>query len=101
MRKLLKLFIIAIIAATSLTACSKEKLEQLVVESGLAIMTEGSWLITKYTEASNNTTASFAGWECHFNADKTAVATKGTTSITGSWKASMTHETIISKFPTA
>ena len=62
-------------------------------------MTDGLWIITKYTEGNNNITSAFTGWECKFNTDKTAVATKGTASITGLWSASITHKTITSHFP--
>ena len=91
--------IFVLIAVMLLGSCSKEKLEQTAVEAGLAIMTDGSWIITKYSEGTNNITTTFSGWECKFNTDKTAVASKGASIVSGTWSASITNKTISSQFP--
>ncbi|MDB5247627.1 MAG: hypothetical protein JWQ40_2021 [Segetibacter sp.] len=90
---------VAFAAVILASSCSKEKLQEIQQDLAISIMTSGDWVITKFTEGETNTTASFAGWQCHFNENKTCEATKGTNKVQGTWDASTSSKTITGMFP--
>lgn len=99
MKKLFALIGLAALTITTNVSCSKAKIEQKVEDMAIKLMTDGTWIVTKFIEAQNDITSDFAGWECQFNSNLTSEARKGTQKVAGTWNASTVTQTITSQFP--
>lgn len=66
------------------------------------LMSDGSWVITKFTENSTDITSSFGGWVCKFHDNNTMTATQGTGASavvqSGEWQSNITAQTITAQF---
>lgn len=93
------ILIFAFCSSLILSGCSKEQIQEKTEDLAITIMTNGSWLVTKFTENNSDITNAFVGWECKFNKDKTCIASKGSESIGGTWDASVASKTISGNFP--
>jgi hypothetical protein len=64
------------------------------------LITDGSWVITKFTEGGTDITGSFGGWVCKFNDNNTLTATQGASSNvqTGTWQSNTASQTISAQF---
>jgi hypothetical protein len=62
------------------------------------LMTDGSWVITKFTENGVDITTSFNAWVCKFHDNNTMTATQGTTVKSGTWQSDLSAQTIGAQF---
>ena len=66
------------------------------------LMSDGSWVITKFTENSGDITPSFSGWVCKFHDNNTMTATQGSGAgavvQSGDWQSNITAQTITAQF---
>ncbi len=99
MKKLFALIGLAALTITTNVSCSKAKIEQKVEDMAIKLMTDGTWIVTKFIEAQNDITSDFAGWECQFYSNLTSEARKGTQKVAGTWNATTVTQTITSQFP--
>lgn len=99
MKKLFVAIVVAALTVTTIASCSKAKVEQKVEDLAIKLMTDGTWIVTKFMEGQNDITTDFAGWECQFYSNLTAEARKGTQKVAGTWNASTSAQTITGQFP--
>ncbi len=82
------LLVVAGLTIFGFTGCKKAieaAKEQAVVDA----ITNGTWYVSKFTEAGTDITTDFAGWEFVYYQDKTCVANKtGNASVPGTWSYS-------------
>lgn len=76
----------------------KKAVEQQYDDILKKLMTDGSWVITKFTEGGVDITASFNAWICKFHDDNTMTATQGATVQSGTWQSNITAQTITAAF---
>jgi hypothetical protein len=95
-----KVCVIGIVVLTVLTisSCSKKQVEQKVEDLVVQVIVDGTWILTKYVEGTNDMTSTFSGWECKFNADRTCEATNGTLKYKGSWDGSAATQSFTVSF---
>jgi hypothetical protein len=100
MRKMFTI-LLAALAITGFANCKKavqQAQEQVVVNA----ITDGVWIITNFTEAGTDITASFAGWEFIFYANGTSLGTKtGAANVTGTWTGDSGTFSFTTKFTSA
>jgi len=81
-----------------LSNCSKEEgsvSQDLVIQA----MTNGQWIITRFTQNNNDITSNFSGYKFQFYSNKTVDAIKnGVTERTGKWDGSTATMTISADF---
>jgi hypothetical protein len=81
-------------------ACKKVK-EDLARRFIISAMTDGRWLVDKFTEDTEDITASFSGYEFQFEEDGKVYAILGTSQEEGTWVGDVNALTIFSNFPGA
>lgn len=79
--------------ATFLASCtSEDSVTEIATDIDITevedIMSTDNWYISSFIDSDKDETSDFAGYEFSFNDDGSVVATKGTTSITGTWSIS-------------
>jgi len=81
-------------------SCKKfiEKQQQNALES---IITDGTWIVTRYVENGTDITTSFSGYIFKFNSNKTVTGTNAGTVVNGTWSGNISTKTITSDFPSA
>jgi len=82
------------------TGCKKIK-EDLARRFILDAMTDGRWLVDKFTEDTEDITASFSGYEFQFEDNGKVYAITGTEQQEGTWVGDVNAITIFSNFPGA
>lgn len=90
-----------------LLACSlfflagcKEEIQQAKEDLVVDLIVNNLWVVTNFTEGSNNITASFAPYDFKFNRDESVLGRKtGSPDAVGSWRGSAEAMTITSNFP--
>ena len=82
------------------TGCKKIK-EDLAKKFILGAMTEGRWLVDKFTEDTEDITASFSGYEFQFQNNGKVYAITGAEQQEGTWVGDVNAITIFSNFPGA
>ncbi len=97
MKKLIALFLILI----SFANC-KKAVEKIGEDLVLKAMTEGQWVITKFTQNGNNITSSFSGYKFQYYSNKTVDAIyNGVKERTGNWDGNASNMTTYADFPSA
>ena len=91
------LIICTMVFAVSGGSC-KKKVEQQYEDLLKKLMTDGSWIITKFTENGTDITTSFNAWVCKFHDNNTMTATQGTDTKAGTWQSNLTSQTISAQF---
>ncbi len=99
MKKLCVAIVVSVLTVTTIVSCSKAKVEQKVEDLAIKLMTDGTWIVTKFLEGPNDITTDFAGWECQFYSNLKAEARKGTQKVAGTWNSSTSAQTITGQFP--
>jgi hypothetical protein len=79
------------------TSC-KKAVEEQYDDVLKKLITDGSWVITKFTEVGVDITGSFGGWVCKFYDNNTLTATQGLTVQSGTWQSNSTSQTISAQF---
>jgi hypothetical protein len=78
--KLLKIMVAIMITGT-LASCSRSSDD---LANPTTISTDGSWKVSFYWDKKDET-SNFSGWSFAFNSGGTAVATKGSSTVNGTW----------------
>ncbi len=94
MKKICVAIVVLVLTVTTIVSCSKAKVEQKVGDLAINLVTDGTWIVTKFQGGSNDITTDFAGWKCQFYSNFTAEARKGTQKVAGTWNASTSAQTI-------
>lgn len=91
MKNLIKNSMLALMVSIGLMACSKDESTTQNTDNGtsadrvITTAQSGSWRITYFFDTDTEETDNFAGYVFNFNTDGTLVATKGTTTVNGTW----------------
>lgn len=93
MKKYITFLVIALFSVTAFTGC-KKTIEEKIEEQAIMLMTDGSWLVTKFVEGSTDITSQFNGWEFTFKNDFTMTGVKGATTVSGVWYYDFSSKTI-------
>ncbi len=97
MKRLIALFLVLI----SLVNCKKAA-EKIGEDLVLKAMTDGQWMITKFTQNGNNITSSFSGYKFQYYSNRTVDAIyNGVKERTGNWDGNATAMTTWADFPAA
>ena len=91
-----------IIILLILVSGCKKAIENKVQDAVIQAMTNGQWVVTSFTQNSNDITSSFTGYKFQYYSNKTVDAIKnGTVEKTGSWDGSATNMTTWASFTNA
>ncbi len=60
----------------------KGEIEEKVEDMAIKIMTDDTWIVSKFIEGQSDITSDFAGWECQYYSNLTSEARKGTQKVT-------------------
>lgn len=104
MNKIITIAFAAMIATTFFSSCKKDDNSTPSQVSTLNTnVKSGKWKVTLYNDSGNDETAHYTGYEFQFAAGGTVTATKGGTTITGTWSSGTDDSTLklILNFSTA
>ena len=95
--------LIAVVWTALFFDCSCQKaVEEVAQDLVVQAMTNGQWVITRFTQNNTDITSSFSGYKFQYYANKTVDAIKnGATERTGSWDGNATAMTTWVDFPQA
>ncbi|HTQ66936.1 MAG TPA: hypothetical protein VMI12_19220 [Puia sp.] len=96
-----KKVIISLLIFSVLSDSCKKYVQQQEQNALVSLITNGSWVITRYLENGTDITASFSGYSFQFRTNGTVSGTNGGTIINGTWSGDINTKTITSDFPTA
>ena len=97
----MKNFVLFIAIIILLGSC-KKKIEDIQQDLVIKAMTDGQWVITNFTQNSNNITSAFTPYKFKYYSNKTVDAIKnGTLEKTGNWDGNATNLTTWADFPSA
>ena len=97
----MKNFVPLIVIILLLGSC-KKKIEDIQQDLVIKAMTDGQWVITNFTQNSNNITSAFTPYKFKYYSNKTVDAIKnGTLEKTGNWDGNATNLTTWADFPSA
>jgi hypothetical protein len=97
----MKNFLLFIAIIILLGSC-KKKIEDIQQDLVIKAMTDGQWVITNFTQNSNNITSAFIPYKFKYYSNKTVDAIKnGTLEKTGNWDGNATNLTTWADFPSA
>jgi hypothetical protein len=97
MKKLIPFIAFLLVALSSCQKLIDKKKE----EAAMNIITNGVWYVEQYFENTDNVTSGFLNYTFQFKADGTVSGTNGSDNASGTWKATITDQSITSDFPTA
>lgn len=91
---------ILLLCTSLLPGCKKyiEKQKQNALEN---MITNGTWIVTRYLENGSDITSSFSGYSFKFNSNGTVTGTNTSNVVNGTWTGDVNTKTIISNFPSA
>lgn len=91
--------LVILLISISIAHCQKAK-EELARNFVIRVMTDGRWIVNKFTENGGDSTALFQPFEFQFLANGTVYAIDNNRQISGTWEGNATQMTIVSNFPT-
>jgi len=92
--------IILLLSAVLSNSC-KKYVQQQEQNALVSLITNGTWIVTRYVENGTDITGSFSGYVFQFQANGTVSGTKSGTSSQGTWSGDVNTRTITSDFPSA
>jgi hypothetical protein len=95
-RRILILTLMSLFMFTSMSC--KKAIEEQYDDVLKKLITDGSWVITKFTEGGTDITGSFGGWICKFYDNNTLTATQATNVQGGVWQSNTASQTITAQF---
>jgi hypothetical protein len=89
-----------LIGSADLSSCKKvvQQQEQNALE---AVITNGTWVVTRYLQNDSDITAAFSGYVFQFQSSGVVTGTKSGTASDGTWTGDINTHTITADFPTA
>ncbi|HLG38817.1 MAG TPA: hypothetical protein VI461_04075 [Chitinophagaceae bacterium] len=95
MKKLLSIVLITILILPGCKKYIEKKTEDAIIDA----MTSGQWIITVFTQNSNDITSSFSGYKFQYYRDQTVEAIKNNVvEKTGTWEGNASALTISANF---
>jgi hypothetical protein len=95
-----KRLIIFLFACISLNSC-KKYIEQKQQDALVSLVTNGTWVVTRYLDDGTDITSSFSGYVFKFNTNGTVIGTNTSGPTQGTWSGDINTRTITSEFPSA
>jgi hypothetical protein len=92
---------IILIAFLLLSGSCKKYVQQQEQNALVAMITNGSWIVTRYIENGTDISSSFSGYVFQFSTNGTVAGTNGSTVVNGTWSGDINTKTITSNFPSA
>ena len=91
-----------VIAVLTLAALScKKYVQQQEQNSLVSLVTNGTWIVTRYLDSGTNFTSTFSGYVFRFSTNGTVTGTLGSNVNNGIWAGDLNNRTITSNFPAA
>jgi hypothetical protein len=92
--------LLVLIGSDYLSSCKKivQQQEQNALE---AVITNGTWVVTRYLQNDSDITAAFSGYVFQFQSNGVVTGTNGPTVSDGTWTGNISAHTITSNFPAA
>jgi hypothetical protein len=95
-------FLSTVLIFLLLTTACKKTVEKVQEDALVKIITNGQWVVTKFTSGTTDVTSNYGGYRFQFKSDKTVDAIKnGAVEKTGTWDGNAYNKTIISSFTNA
>ncbi|MDF2435644.1 MAG: hypothetical protein K0Q95_20 [Bacteroidota bacterium] len=86
MKNSVKIFVTAVlIGSAGLQSCTKEKQQEIAYKLAENYINEGKWKVSSFKEDDKDETGHFDGYVFVFNTDNTVTATKGNSTVKGTW----------------
>jgi len=92
--------ILLLLSTFSFNSC-KKYIEQKQQDALVGVITNGTWIVTRYLDNGTDITSTFSGYVFKFNQNGTVVGTLSASSTQGTWSGDFNTKTIVSEFPTA
>jgi len=96
-----KKIVISLLLFAVLSSSCKKYIEQQQQNALESLITNGTWIVTRYVENGTDITTSFSGYVFKFNSNGTVTGTNAGTTVNGTWSGNVSTKTIISEFPSA
>jgi len=96
-----KKIIISLSLLVIFSASCKKYVQQQQQNALETLITNGTWIVTRYVENGTDITSSFSGYIFKFNSNGTVTGTNGGAVSNGSWSGNISTKTITSDFPSA
>ena len=94
--------LLIVISGLALTFYScKKYIQQQAQKQAVAVITNGYWYVSGYTQNDSDITAAFSGYLFKFDANNTVTGIKANVSVSGTWSDNIVARTITSNFPGA
>lgn len=90
--------LVIVLISITIAHCQKVK-ENLARDYVIKVMTQGRWIVERFTENGNDSTALFTPYEFQFLADGKVYAIDGARQVPGTWEGNTSQMTITSNFP--
>jgi hypothetical protein len=96
-----QIIIILLLLTTGISPSCKKYIEQQQQNALESVITDGTWIVTRYVENGTDITPSFSGYIFKFNSNATVTGTKASSVSNGTWSGDFSAKTITSDFPSA
>jgi hypothetical protein len=96
-----KTALIFLLFATFFTGSCKKYIEQQQQNALVSLVTNGTWIVTRYLNNGTDITGSFSGYVFKFNSNGTVSGTNSGLAEQGTWSGDVNTRTITSEFPGA
>lgn len=96
-----KKIVVLLLLLVVLSPSCKKYIQQQQQNALERIITNGTWIVTRYLENGTDITTSFSGYVFKFNSNGTVTGTNTGTVANGTWSGDVSTKTIISQFPSA
>ncbi len=96
-----KKVIVSLLLLSILSNSCKKYIQQQEQNALVSMITNGSWIVTRYIENGSDITTSFSGYSFQFKTDGTVTGVNGGSTVNGTWAGDINAKTITSNFPSA
>jgi hypothetical protein len=96
-----KKIVILLLLSVAVSPSCKKYIQQQQQNALESIITNGTWIVTRYLENGTDITSSFSGYVFKFNSNGTVTGTNTGTVVDGTWSGDVSTKTIVSQFPSA
>ncbi|HMH31720.1 MAG TPA: hypothetical protein VK543_01755 [Puia sp.] len=96
-----KTVLIFLLFASISTGSCKKYIEQQQQNALVSLITNGTWVVTRYLDNGTDITSSFSGYVFKFNSNGTVSGTNSGVAEQGTWSGDINTRTITSEFPSA
>ncbi|MFI5154336.1 MAG: hypothetical protein ACHQET_13440 [Chitinophagales bacterium] len=93
--------LILLLLGSVLSNSCKKYVQQQEQNALVNLITNGTWIVTRYLENGTDITSSFSGYVFQFQGNGIVFGTKGGTNSQGTWSGDVNTRTITSDFPSS